>query len=124
MRRVLVLVVMSAAGAGAVVGCAASPGAVVFAPKHAPARLSSRSPSLVLPAPRLLEFSGPDAWPVDEGAWEFGRNDWAPTAAPSPAYAPLEWVEIRTRDRLRTNNGRPREFSTTHTRTRRTRIAW
>ncbi len=124
MKRVLVLFVVSAAGAGAVAGCAASPGPAVFAPKHAPARLASRSPSLVLPARLLLEFSGPHAWPVDEGAWEFGRNDRAPIAAPSPAYAPLEWVEIRTRDHLRTTNGRPREFSTTRTRTRRTRIAW
>ncbi len=124
MKRYLVLLVLSAAAAGALAGCAASPVATVFARKHAPARLTSRSPSLVFPAPPLLAFSGPDAWPVDEAAWEFGRNDRAPIAAPSPAYAPLEWVEIRTRDHLRTTNGRPREFSTTRTRTRRTRIAW
>ncbi len=124
MKRVLVLLVLSAGGADVLGGCAASPDAVVFAPRDAPGRLASRSPGLVLLAPRFLEFSGQQAWPVDEGAWEFGRNDRRPIAAPSPAYAPLEWVEIRTRDRLRTTNGRPREFSTTHTRSRRTRLSF
>ncbi|MHC4107772.1 MAG: hypothetical protein ACYSXF_11135 [Planctomycetota bacterium] len=85
-------------------------------------RVTFVSPSLVMPSLTLQQLSGPEPWPADQRAWEFGRNDVGAGAASTPAYAPFEVVEIRTHDRRRTSDGRPREFSTTRTRTIRSRI--
>lgn len=53
-------------------------------------------------------------------AWEYGRNDELLNVGQLP-IAGGGWAEIRTYDRLRTSNGRPRESSTTFTRTLSTR---
>ncbi len=85
-------------------------------------RMTFVSPTLVMPGLTLHQLSGPQRWPADHRAWEFGRNDVGAGTAPTPAYAPFEVVEIRTYDSRRTSNGRPREFSTTRTRTIRSRV--
>ncbi len=110
----VVLVVVCVVAAG---GCATTPwgGAAAGGPI---------SPGLVLPpsAVRDLAMAAGQQWPGDGREWEYRRND-APRAARSvPAYYEPAWVEIRTHERLRTSNGRPREYSTTHTRSRRLRL--
>ena len=85
-------------------------------------RMTFVSPTLVMPSFTLHQLKGPQPWPADHRAWEFGRNDVRAGAVPTPAYASFEAVEIRTYDRRQTSNGRPREFSTTRTRTIRSRI--
>ncbi len=99
---------------GLLAGCTSAPVEVE--------RMTFVSPTLVMPSLTLRELSGPQPWPADHRAWEFGRNDVGAGAAATPAYAPFEVVEIRTYDRRRTSNGRPREFSTTRTLTIRSRI--
>ena len=68
------------------------------------------SASLVLPAP---SYGGQEAT-ARSRSWEYGRNDrFVSYEAIPPAYRERAWVRIRTRDRIRTSNGRPREFSRT-----------
>ncbi len=110
----VVLVVVCAVAAG---GCATTPWGA--SPTGGPI-----SPGLVLPPSvvRDLAIAAGQQWPGDGRAWEYRRND-APQAARSvPAYYEPGWVEIRTNERLRTSNGRPREHSTTHTRSHRLRL--
>jgi hypothetical protein len=57
------------------------------------------------------------SWPVDPGAWETARNDALLNASRTPLRNENAWALITTRDRTRTSNGRPREFSTTFVRT-------
>ena len=85
-------------------------------------RMTFVSPTLVMPSLMLHQLSGPEPWPADQRAWEFSRNDIGAGAASTPAYTPFEVVEIRMYDRRRTSNGRPRDFSTTRTRTIQSRI--
>ncbi len=89
-------VLVTLAGSGC--GTAAAPGAASshFAP--------GVSPSLVMSTQR------------DTVAWEYGRNDKPLNVGQQPNRSD-GWAEIRTYDRLRTSNGRPRESSTTYTRT-------
>lgn len=110
----VVLVVVSAVAAG---GCATTPweGAAASGPI---------SPGLVLPpsAVRDLALAAGQQWPGDGREWEYRRNDAPQAARSAPAYYEPAWVEIRTHERLRTSNGRPREYSTTHTRSHRLRL--
>ena len=89
-------VLVTLAGSGC--GTAAAPGAASshFAP--------GVTPSLVMSTQR------------DKAAWEYGRNDKPRNVGQQPLIGG-GWAEIRTYDRLRTSNGRPRESSTTYTRT-------
>jgi hypothetical protein len=52
----------------------------------------------------------------DPSAWEFGRNDGRLNVG-SPPVQRVEWSETWNRNRTFTNNGRPREFSSTFVRT-------
>ena len=86
-------------------------------------RVGPISPSLVMPAWPLRGPAASSAdWPQDADRWEHARNDAAmATAQVLPLRQPA-WVEIDTRDYLRTTNGRPREFSTTRTRSNTLRV--
>lgn len=110
----LVLVVVFAVAAG---GCATTR----WGGSHAGGPIS---PGLVLPpsAVRDLATAAGQQWPGDGREWEFRRNDAPQAARSTPAYYEPAWVEIRTYERLRTSNGRPREHSTTHTRSHRLRL--
>ena len=110
----LVLVVVFAVAAG---GCATTP----WGGSHAGGPIS---PGLVLPpsAVRDLAAAAGQQWPGDGREWEFRRNDAPQAARSTPAYYEPAWVETRTYERLRTSNGRPREHSTTHTRSHRLRL--
>jgi hypothetical protein len=77
------------------------------------------APALVLPGTAL---GARGTWPARFGDPEFGRNDGAIALATAPPVASPEWVQVYTSDRLRTSNGRPREYSTTTVRTSRLRI--
>ncbi len=72
------------------------------------------SPWLVLGGPGL---GGAAARPGDPSAPEYGRNDGRMNASAEPAARRYQAAVIQTRDELRTDNGTPREFSTTLTRT-------
>ena len=85
-------------------GCSTQ--ATVDGPGRHPGQVS---PSLVMP--------GMVAWRAEPGAWEYRRNDARLNAGQAPTRQWHEWAEIRNRDRTRTTNGRPREFSTTFVRT-------
>ena len=60
---------------------------------------------------------------IGPDGWEFTRNDPLMNHRPSSVAFEFEWSEIRTRDRLRTDNGRPREYSTTSVRTIQRRLS-
>jgi hypothetical protein len=88
----------------------------VEAPPRHPGRISS---SLVMQGAGWAGAGDSEgmAWRAVPGAWEYGRNDARLNAgAPSARYG-HEWAEVRNRNRTRTTNGRPREFSTTFVRT-------
>lgn len=86
-------------------------------------RAAGVSPNLVMPAAALRgpASSGID-WPPGPGHWEYSRNDAALATAPISPIRQSVWAQVRTRDRLSTVNGRPREFSTTWIRTGTLRI--
>ncbi len=84
------------------VGCGTGAGA---APRHL---ADGVSPGLVLTMPH------------DALAWEYGRND-EMLNIDQPTKAADGLAVIITYDRRRTSNGRPREYSTTYTRTLTTR---
>lgn len=84
------------------VGCGTGAGA---APRHL---ADGVSPGLVL------------ATPHDAVAWEYGRND-ETLNIDQPTISGDGGAVIITYDRRRTSNGRPREYSTTYTRTLTTR---
>ncbi len=54
--------------------------------------------------------------PMDTATWEYGRNDELLNVGQQPIVG-SGWAEIRTFDRRRTANGRPRESSATYVRT-------
>ncbi len=97
----------------AVGGCQAA------APIQTVALLPDVAPTLVLPG-TLLSSKG--AWPAGEAQREFGRNDDAISLAATPPDANPEWVQFQSSERFRTNNGRPREYSTTTVRTSRLQV--
>ncbi len=81
-------------------GCGTATGPVADSPHFAP----GVSPTLVMSTPQ------------DPARWEYGRNDELLNVGQQPIIG-SGWAEIRTYDRRRTANGRPRESSTTYTRT-------
>jgi hypothetical protein len=82
------------------------------------------SASLVMPAPALRGDDQPGRWAGrrETQPWEYGRNDAALGVVTEPFGRQWAWAEVRTRDRRRTVNGRPREFSSTVVRTVRHRV--
>ena len=54
--------------------------------------------------------------PMDTATWEYRRNDELLNVGQQPIVG-SGWAEIRTFDRRRTANGRPRESSATYVRT-------
>ncbi len=76
------------------------------------------SPSLVMQGSgRGVGNTDELAWRSEPGAWEYGRNDARLNPNPPSTRYWHEWAEVRNRNRTRTTNGRPREFSTTFVRT-------
>ena len=98
----------------AVAGCAGAQDQV--------APISLISPSLVLPAAALRGPAASGDWLPEADRWEYSRNDAVLATSPIPPLREPAWVEIRTRDHLRTINGRPRDFSTTWIRTHSLRV--
>lgn len=95
----LMLIALAAAG-----GCSTT----LAAPGH-----GTRA-SLVVPPTTGDQRAGLRA---DPGAWEFGRNDDRLNAGREPYINADGWAELRTRARLRTSNGLPREHSSADIRT-------
>lgn len=104
-QPVLFLGVLAAMTALTAVGCGTGAGA---APRHFAVDVS---PGLVLTTPQ------------NTAAWEYGRNDGTLNIA-QPKISSGGGAVIITLDRRRTTNGRPREYSTTYTRTLTTRGAY
>ncbi len=109
MTRQFGSVVLGVAICAGVLGCESSPKPVYREPVLIGA--------LVMPPAARDGAVDPSGWRIDPGTWEFVRNDPLMNHRPATAAFELEWSEIRTRDRLRTDNGRPREYSTTSIRT-------
>ncbi len=109
-------VLLALAGAG----CSSSP------PKSTPpatAAWGTVSPSLVMPGlgPGST-FQAGSAWPGGRRGWEYRRHDDRLSVGHLPPAAQLDYVQIETRDRLRIDNGRPREHSITRIHTIRQRL--
>ncbi len=109
-------ILLALAGAG----CASSP------PKSTPratAAWGSVSPSLVMPAlgPGST-FQAGSAGPGGPNSWEYRRHDDRLSVGHLPPAAQFSYVQIETRDRLRIDNGRPREHSITRIHTIRQRL--
>jgi len=81
-------------------GCGTTNGPVAASPHFAP----GVSPGLVMTTHS------------DDATWEYGRYDEQLNVGQPPVVG-SGWAEIRTWDRQRTSNGRPREQSTSYTRT-------
>ncbi len=93
------------------VGCASSP------PKSTPratAAWGTVSPNLVMPAlgPEST-FQAGSAGSGGPNGWEYRRHDDRLSVGHLPPAAQFSYVQIETRDRLRIDNGRPREHSIT-----------
>lgn len=89
-------------------GCASSS---LSPTSQAGAAWGSISPSLVMPGmgPGRELAGGASA----SSGWEYSRNDDRLSVGHVPPAFQVEYVEVETRERLRTNNGRPRDHSTT-----------
>ena len=109
-------IMLALAGAG----CASSsPGPT----SQAGAAWGSVSPSLVMPGMRPgSSFSAGSALSEDASRWEFSRNDDRLSIGHVPPASQVDYVEIETRERLRIDNGRPRDHSITRTHTIRRRL--
>ena len=83
-------------------GCASSSAKPA---SHAVAAWGSVSPSLVVPGMGLA--SG------EALGWEYSRNDERLSVGHVPPALQLDYLEIETRERLRTDHGRPRDHSIT-----------
>ena len=97
-------------------GCASSP------PKstpHTTTAWGSVSPSLVMPG-----RASDTGWTrsADPHGWEYRRHDDRLSVGHLPPAAQFDYVQIETRDRLRIDNGRPREHSITQIHTIRRRL--
>lgn len=71
-------------------------------------------PSLVLPGMgpgRTLE--GASALFGEASGWEYSRNDHRLSVGHVPPAFQVDYVEVETRERLRTDHGRPRDHSIT-----------
>ena len=93
-------------------GCASSSPSPT---SQAGAAWGSISPSLVLPGmgPGRELAGAASAFTGDSSGWEYSRNDDRLSVGHVPPASQVEYVEVETRERLRTNNGRPRDHSTT-----------
>ena len=67
------------------------------------------SPSLVVTG---IGVGGSTLSP-DASAWEYSRNDDRLSVGRVPPPSQVDYVKVETRERLRTDNGRPRDHSTT-----------
>ncbi len=102
------------------VGCASSPSKST---PRATAAWGTVSPSLVMPGlgPGST-FQAGSAGPGGPSGWEYRRHDDRLGVGHLPPAAQYRYVQIETRDRLRTDNGRPREHSITRIHTIRQRL--
>lgn len=102
------------------VGCASSP------PKLTPRAIAAWgtvSPTLVMPARGPgSTFQAGSAGPGGPNSWEYRRHDDRLSVGHLPPTAQFSYVQIETRDRLRIDNGRPREHSITRIHTIRQRL--
>ncbi len=74
----------------------------------------SVSPSLVVPGMGPgRAFEAGSALSGDASGWEYSRNDDRLSVGHVPPASQVDYVEVETRERLRTDNGRPRDHSTT-----------
>ncbi len=74
----------------------------------------SVSPSLVMPGMGPgRAFEAGSALPEYANGWEYSRNDDRLSVGHVPPASQVAYVEVETRERLRTDNGRPRDHSTT-----------
>ncbi len=101
-------------------GCASS------SPKSTPratAAWGTVSPSLVMPGlgPGSTFQTG-TAGPGGRNGWEYRRHDDRLSVGHLPPAAQFGYVQIETRERLRIDNGRPREHSITRIHTIRQRL--
>ncbi len=110
-------ILLALAGAG----CASSP---PKSPPRATAAWGSVSPSLVMPGLGLGSTlqAGSEGSPGGPNSWEYRRHDDRLSVGHLPPAAQFSYVQIETRDRLRIDNGRPREHSTTRIHTIRQRL--
>ncbi len=101
-------------------GCASSP------PKSTPratAAWGSVTPSLVMPAVGPgSTFRAGSARSGGLNGWEYRRHDDRLSVGHLPPAAQVSYVQIETRDRLRIDNGRPREHSIARIHTIRQRL--
>jgi hypothetical protein len=99
----------------ALAGCAAPPETrLAGLTRKAGDRIATVNPSLVMFGGELQEHA------LNRGTypgWEVSRNDPQAGGDDIQPYQPHHLVEIRHREHLGTINGRPREFSSTITRT-------
>lgn len=105
-RKIPAALLGLAVAAGAT-GCGTAKGTVAATPHFA----RGVTPGLVMSAP------------YDNDRWEYGRNDELLNVGQPPIAAP-GWAEIRTYDRPRTSNGRPKDSSATYTQTFTTRFSY
>ena len=96
-------------------GCASGSGPADAGRNH----VRFLSSSLVMPTLPLRGDGAQSAaeWPGDKGRGTTAGKSGPPGVSRRPGYGRSAWAEIRTLDRLRTTNGRPREYSTTTIRT-------
>lgn len=108
-------ILLALAGAG----CASSP---PTSTPRATAAGGSISPSLVMPGlgPGRT-FPAGSAGSGGPNGWEYRRHDDRLSVGHLPPAAQFSYVQIETRDRLRIDNGRPREHSITRIHTIRQR---
>ncbi len=102
------------------VGCASSPPKSTL---RATAAWGTVSPSLVMPVlgPGST-FQAGSAGPGGPNGWEYRRHDDRLSVGHLPPAAQFDYVRIETRDRLRIDDGRPREHSITRIHTIRERL--
>ena len=109
-------ILLALAGAG----CASIP---QKSTPQATAAWGTVSPSLVMPAlgPGST-FQAGSAGSGGPNGWEYRRHDDRLSVGHLPLAAQFRYVQIETRDRLRIDNGRPREHSITRIHTIRRRL--
>ena len=109
-------ILLALAGAG----CASIP---QKSTPQATAAWGTVSPSLVMPAlgPGST-FQAGSAGSGGPNGWEYRRHDDRLSVGHLPPVPQFSYVQIETRDRLRIDNGRPREHSITRIHTIRQRL--
>lgn len=97
---------------GGAAGCGSSRQTADFVPEMAA--------DLVLPQHELLE--APESGEVDS-YWLASRNDVTLGGLPGDRIAKIEFVDVHQREWLRISNGRPREYTSVYTRSRKLGVA-